>query len=56
MKVDEAGCLSDVQFISSPNCDNRPPGNEIITCLGLIFLRRITINISKIRTFILHPD
>jgi N-acetyl-anhydromuramoyl-L-alanine amidase len=29
MKVDEAGCLSDVQFISSPNCDNRPPGNEI---------------------------
>ena len=29
MKLDEAGYLSDVQFISSPNCDNRPPGNEI---------------------------
>ena len=29
MKVDEAGYLSDVQFISSPNYDDRPPGNEI---------------------------
>ena len=29
MKVDEAGYLSDVQFISSPNCDDRPLGNEI---------------------------
>ena len=29
MKVDEEGYLSDVQFISSPNCDNRPPGSEI---------------------------
>jgi len=29
MKVDEAGYLSGVQFISSPNCDERPPGNKI---------------------------
>jgi AmpD protein len=29
MKVDEAGYLSDVQFISSPNCDERPLGHEI---------------------------
>ena len=29
MKVDEAGYLSDVQFISSPNCDDRPLGHEI---------------------------
>jgi AmpD protein len=29
MKVDEAGYLSDVQFISSPNCDDRPLGYEI---------------------------
>ena len=29
MRVDEAGYLSDVQLISSPNCDDRPPGNEI---------------------------
>ena len=29
MKVDEAGYLSGVQFISSPNCDERPSGNEI---------------------------
>ena len=29
MRVDEAGCLSGVQFISSPNCDERPPGNDI---------------------------
>jgi AmpD protein len=29
MRVDEAGYLSDVQFISSPNCDERPLGNEI---------------------------
>jgi AmpD protein len=29
MKVDEAGYLSGVQFISSPNCDERPSGNKI---------------------------
>ena len=29
MKVDEAGYLSGVQFISSPNCDERPLGSEI---------------------------
>ncbi len=29
MKIDEAGYLSGVQFISSPNCDERPSGNEI---------------------------
>lgn len=29
MRVDGAGYLSGVQFISSPNCDERPPGNEI---------------------------
>ena len=29
MRVDEEGYLSDVQLISSPNCDDRPPGNEI---------------------------
>ena len=29
MKIDEAGYLSDVQFISSPNCDERPLGHEI---------------------------
>jgi AmpD protein len=29
MKVDEAGYLAGVQFIPSPNCDDRPPGNEI---------------------------
>ena len=29
MKLDEAGYLSDVQFISSPNCDERPLGHEI---------------------------
>tara|TARA_B110000914_G_C15378760_1_gene406699 strand:- start:138 stop:695 length:558 start_codon:yes stop_codon:yes gene_type:complete len=29
LKVDEAGYLSDVQFISSPNCDERPLGHEI---------------------------
>lgn len=29
MKVDVAGCLSDVHFITSPNCDERPLGCEI---------------------------
>ena len=29
MKVDEAGYLTGAQFISSPNCDERPPGNKI---------------------------
>lgn len=29
MKVDVTGCLSDVHFIASPNCDERPLGSEI---------------------------
>lgn len=29
MRINKAGYLSDVKFISSPNCDERPPGNNI---------------------------
>ena len=39
MKVDEAGYLSGVQFISSPNCDERPPGNKI----SLLVIHNISI-------------
>ena len=28
-KIDEAGCLRDVRFIPSPNCDERPTGPAI---------------------------